>query len=107
MFIRVRFNTLLRLYRRLLGLFFTIPFIVQDVKLFIFYVLLISDLRMPVQSENRQSLRVQRRRLKALLDKATRDNDKAEAMNAAMERKIELMKLLIVALEGCPPVESK
>ena len=63
---------------------------------------MISDLRMPVPSENRQSLRVQRRRLEADLREATSDNEKGEASNADMRRKIELMKLLMAALQGCP-----
>jgi len=63
---------------------------------------LISDSRMPVPSENRQSLRVQRRRLEAHLEEAISDNDKGEASNADMRRENELMKLLIAALQGCP-----
>jgi hypothetical protein len=43
---------------------------------------------MPVQSENRRSLRAkERRRLKALLEEAKSDNDKAEALNAAMKER--------------------
>ena len=72
---------------------------------------MISDSRMPVPSENRRSLRVQRRRLErrleALLEEAISDNDRGEALSAAMRRENELMKLLIAALEGCPPVGSK
>ena len=63
---------------------------------------LISDLRMPAPSENRQSLRVQRRRLEADLREAASDNDKGEASNADKRREIELKKLLIAALQGCP-----
>ena len=66
---------------------------------------------MPVPSENRRSLRVQRRRLErrleALLEEDIIENDRGEALNAAMRRENELMKLLIAALERCPPVESK
>ena len=62
---------------------------------------------MPVQSENRQSLRVERRRIKALLEKAKRENDRGEALVEAMKREKEFMKLLIAALEGSPSVESK
>ena len=62
---------------------------------------MISDLGMPVPSENRQSLRVQRRRLEADLREATSDNEKGEASNEDMRRKIELMKLLMAALQGC------
>jgi len=62
---------------------------------------------MPVPSENRQSLRVERRRLEALLKEAKRENDRADALVEVMKREIEFKKLLIAALEGCPPVESK
>ena len=57
---------------------------------------------MPVPSEDRQSLRVQRRRLEAQLEETISDNDKGEASNADMRRENELMKLLIAALQGCP-----
>jgi len=57
---------------------------------------------MPVPSENRQSFRVQRRRLEAALREATSDNERDEASNADMRRKIELMRRLMAALRGCP-----
>jgi len=68
---------------------------------------LVSVSRMPVQNGNGQSLRAERRRVKALLGETTCDNDKAEALVAAMKREKEVMRLVIAALEGSPPVESE
>jgi hypothetical protein len=48
---------------------------------------LISDLSMPVPSENRQSLRVQRRRLEAALREATSDNEKGGGFECGYEKK--------------------
>ena len=62
---------------------------------------------MPVQDENRRFSRAERRRMKALLEEAKSENDKAETVNVAMKEKEEFMRLLIAALEGYPPVESK
>jgi len=62
---------------------------------------------MPVQDENRRFSRAERRRMKALLEEAKNENDKAEAVNVAMNEKEQFMRLLIAALEGNPSVESK
>ena len=67
----------------------------------------VSDLNMPVQAGNKQSLRAEKRRLKALLEEATRENDKAEALVAAIKREKEVMRLMIAALEGSSPVSSE
>ena len=68
---------------------------------------MIPDTRMSVQDKNRRSLRAERKRIKALLDEAISDNDKAEVLVAAMKREKEVMRLVIAALEGSPPAESE
>jgi len=57
---------------------------------------------MPIQDENRRFSRAERRRMKALLEQAKSENDKAEAVNVAMKEKEEFMRLVMAALEDCP-----
>ena len=40
--------------------------------------------------------------MKALLEQAKSENDKAEAVNVAMKEKEEFMRLVMAALEDCP-----
>ena len=70
-------------------------------------VYFVPDLRMPVQDENKQSLRAEKRRLKALLDKSKRENDKAEALVAAIDREKEVMRLMLAAFGGSFPADSE
>ena len=55
---------------------------------------------MPSQVGNKLSLRAERRRLKAIMEATTLEDDKDEIFLAALIRKIEDLKIKIVALEA-------
>jgi hypothetical protein len=55
---------------------------------------------MPSQVGNKPSLRAERRRLKAIMEATTLEDDKDEIFLAALIRKIEDLKIKIAALEA-------
>ena len=55
---------------------------------------------MPSQVGNKLSLRAERRRLKAIMEATTLEDDKDEIFLAALIRKIEDLKIKIAALEA-------
>jgi hypothetical protein len=55
---------------------------------------------MPSQVGNKSSLRAERRKLKAIMEATTLEDDKDEIFLAALVRKIEDLKIKIAALEA-------
>jgi hypothetical protein len=55
---------------------------------------------MPSQVGNKPSLRAERRKLKAIMEATTLEDDKDEIFLAALIRKIEDLKIKIAALEA-------
>jgi hypothetical protein len=59
-----------------------------------------SDLSMPSQVGGKSSLRAERRKLKAIMEATTLEDDKDELFLAALVRKIDDLKIKIAALEA-------
>jgi hypothetical protein len=55
---------------------------------------------MPSQVGNKSSLRAERRKLKAIMEATTLEDDKDEIFLAALVRKIDDLKIKIAALEA-------